>query len=297
MVVLETCSSLLLLLSSYRSALKPLPSYVLIANPTFHAKRYHHFKDVRKSHTFRLWDTPLDSIVRMYELLLCELHEQLALEAEYFWQRNWKVSRIPDPKTCRWEQDLERDRIFQALALVLVDSFNYRVSIQDCARPMDKLPAWAIPLLDYISGPDELHQCYPGIGMLYFFLPWQRLSFCYPPCYSGIIASDTQYFINIYKHHPRLLSLPFFLQRDTMLSSICRIHALSVLAQCVPEMEESYHREIYYFFEHYDWRKLLLDGLIDPRLRWKKMEFEHPEAFAELTAMIKGLREFDIFEG
>src|SRR5271169_578396 len=110
----------------YRKAVAcPDPSYVILSNRKVHSQKYHQFGYVRKTLAFRIRDSSFASLLRMYELVLCGLDDELASEAEYFWNRKWKVNGISDPRRYGWELDLERDRICQAIVMALVDSFNY----------------------------------------------------------------------------------------------------------------------------------------------------------------------------
>ena len=229
----------------------------------------------------------------MYELLLCGLNEQLAMEAEYFWNRKWKVCNIPDPTKYGWEHDLERHRICQALAIILVDSFNNRVNMKDVNRCMNKVPKWAESLFDNIDGLEELHQHYPGLGKLYFYLPWRHFSFIHPPCSRQIISDNSTHFWNIFKYHQSTMSLPLFTSKDTRLSSLCRLYELSVLTTCVPEVRDAYEKEMDYFFKNPKWRGVEMKNLTDPRERWQKMDIREPEVFPELVELVKSLTEIE----
>src|SRR5579859_4311016 len=87
----------------------PSPPYTIALHPQIFSKKYYLYHQVRQRKSFRLRDSPLASLFRMYEMLLCGLNDQLACEAEYFWRRKWRISAIPDPATCTgWERDLDR---------------------------------------------------------------------------------------------------------------------------------------------------------------------------------------------
>jgi len=229
----------------------------------------------------------------MYELLLCGLDEQLALETEYFWNRKWQIAKIPDPANYGWEKDLERDRICQALVMVLVDSFNYRVSVDGSERSMDKFPKWALSLFDHIDGPEELHQLYPGLGKLFFYLPWKHLSCIHPPCSRRIIINYNTYFANIYKHYGRTMSLPSFASNDTPLSSLCRIYELSILQTCVPGARDTYSKEMTYFFEEAEWKGMGVYHIPDPRRRWEHMDIREPDVFGRLVELVRSLAQVE----
>ena len=202
-------------------------SYAILFHPQEHAKKYLYFEQVRKSRFFAIRDSSLASLLRMYELLLCGFNEQLALEAEYFWKRKWRVSKIPNPVDCAWELDLERERVCQALTVILVDAFNYHISSDDLSRTKHKISRWAEGSNSDVA---ELHERYPDLGKLYFFLPWRYFQFIHPPCPEVIISFHTTHIENFYKHHERMLSMPLFRSMDTSLSSVCRLYELGVLA-------------------------------------------------------------------
>lgn len=272
-----------------RSVSHPNSPHSILANRRLYSQKYYHFEQVRGSLSFILRDSPLASLVRMYELLLCGFDEQLGLEVEYFWNRKWKVGKIPDPREYGWDRDLGRDRIFQAIAITLLDSFNYRVCTGDETRSMDKIPKWATPLFDKFNEPDELYRHYPGLGKLYFFLPWRHFSFVHPPCYSRIVISHKEYFTSKYKHYTRIMSLPLFVSRDTPLSSLCRLYELRALATCVPEMKAHCRMELNYLLKRKDWQNIWVQQFPDPRLRWEKLDIREPDSFGELVELVKFL--------
>jgi hypothetical protein len=285
------------LVTCTRTIPPPDSSHVILANPRSYSRKYHHFDSVRKSRIFALRDTSTASLLRMYELLLCGLEEELALETEYFWNRKWKIAKIPDPTNYGWEKDLERDRICQALVLILVDSFNYRVAVDGFERSMDKIPKWGLSLFDHIDGPEELHQLYPGLGKLFFGLPWKHLSCIHPPCSHRIIINYSAYFANIYKHYLRTMSLPLFTSNDTQLSSLCRIYELSIIQTC--GAKDFYSKEMTYFFEEAEWKGMGVRHIPDPRQRWVHMDIREPDVFGRLVELVKSLArvEKEVYKG
>ncbi|GAQ10371.1 hypothetical protein ALT_7692 [Aspergillus lentulus] len=60
-----------------------------------------HFDDIHNLRSIPIWrmrDTPLRSIYRLYELHLADHYELLGWETEYFfYRRDWKLRDIPDP--------------------------------------------------------------------------------------------------------------------------------------------------------------------------------------------------------
>ncbi|RHZ57489.1 uncharacterized protein CDV56_106954 [Aspergillus thermomutatus] len=61
-----------------------------------------HFGDIHNLRAIPIWrmrDTPLRSIYRLYELHLADHYELVGWETEYFFcRRDWKLRDIPDPK-------------------------------------------------------------------------------------------------------------------------------------------------------------------------------------------------------
>ena len=284
------------LLSCRRAVAPPDAPHVILSNRDVHSKRYHRFSYVRKKLGFRIRDSSFASLLRMYELVLCGLDEELALEAEYFWNRKWRVNKIPDPTHYGWEQDLERDRICQAIVLILAQSFNYHIATSGVknSRKCARLPKWARN--ENFMESVDLCQHYLSLGRLYFFLPWKRLWFVHPPCDSRVVNWAWSFFANIYRHHPKLLSLPLFRSKDTYLASFCRFYELDSLCNCLAEsrvtgmhqFEEllaAYEKEKEYFFA----RSERIAEIPDPRERWHRVEIREPDTFKELVEFARQL--------
>jgi hypothetical protein len=77
--------------------------------------------------------------------------------------------------------------------------------------------------------------------------------------------------------------------KDTFLSSVCRLYELSVLASCVPEMQDTYMKELDYFLGHPVWRELWVSQIPDPRQRWMNLDIREPEVFKALVELVKNL--------
>ena len=280
-----------------QKAAAPDPPYVILSNRDVHSQKYHRFDSVRKTLKFRIRDSSLASLLRMYELVLCGLDDELAREAEYFWNRKWKVTRIPDPTRYGWEVDLERGRICQAIVTTLVDSFNYYVPTSG-RRTCQRIPKWA--RTEKEMEPVEFCQHYPSLGRLYFFLPWKRLWFVHPPCDSRVIDYKLSFFQNIYQHHSKLMSLPLFKSKDTHLASFCRLYELNSLYECLSHFElmneetlehflTAYYDEKQYFFG----RPERVASLPDPRERWYRVEIREAETFNEMVEFVRKLAEME----
>ena len=71
-------------------------------------------------------DTPLRSIYRLYELHLADHYDLMGWETEYFfYQRNWKLQDIPDPK----DPDPLRYAIVASIVEELHEAVNWRLSL------------------------------------------------------------------------------------------------------------------------------------------------------------------------
>ena len=158
---------------------------------------------------------------------------------------------------------------------------------------MDKFPKWAVSLFDCIDGPEDLHQLYPGLGKLFSYLPWKHLSCVHPPCSRHIIINYSTYFANVYKYYDRMMSLPLFTSNDTPLSSLCRIYELSILQTCVQGARQIYSKEMTYFFEEAEWKRLGVYHIPDPRRRWEHMDIREPDVFGRLVELVKNLAQIE----
>ena len=71
-------------------------------------------------------DTPLRSIYRLYELHLADRYELMGYETEYFFfQRNWKLGDIPDPR----DPDPLRYAMVASITEKLHEAVNWRLSL------------------------------------------------------------------------------------------------------------------------------------------------------------------------
>ena len=223
-------------------------------------------------------------------MLLCGLGDQLAQEAEYFASQKWRVKDIPDATRVGWEHDLERQRICQAVAVVLVDAFNHQSISGESSGGvrLHSVPKWAEPLLEHVKIKD-LFSSYPDLGHLYFYLPWRQLSFIHPPRSPCTIIHYARQLAGDYWHRNKLISLPIFSEKDDILSSLCRAYELSVLAYFVPEMADVYNHEMDYLMKRL--ASSDLEGFPDPRTRWRKMDVTEREAFRGLVQFVKIIAE------
>jgi len=286
------------LFSCQKAVAPPDPPHVILSNRDVHSKKYYRFGSVRKTLAFRIRDSSFASLLRMYELVLCGLDDELGLEAEYFWNRKWSINQIPDPTRYGWEQDLERDRICQAIVVTLADSFNYHVATSGTSRNHERIPKWARN--EKLVEPVHLCQYYPSLGRLYFFLPFKRLWFVHPPCDSRVIDYTWSFFANIYQHHSKLMSLPLFRSKDTYIASFCRLYELDSLYDCLsqskfmdsPELEYflgAYYDEEQYFFA----RPERVAEIPDPRARWYRVEIREPDTFKEMVKFARKMAKME----
>jgi len=277
-------------LSLTRPVPPPNSSHALRCHPEFYAKPFENFQVQRKRRSFRLRDSSLASLLRMYEMLLCGLGKQLAQEADYFASQKWRVENIPDPTRVGWEHDLERQRICQAVAIVLVDAFNHQ-DISGESRGgvrLHSVPKWAQALLQHVK-INDLFCSYPDLGHLYFYLPWRQLSFLHPPRSPCTIIHYARQLAGDYWHRNKLMSLPIFSEKDDILSSLCRAYELSVLANVVLEIADVYNEEINYLLKRLS--SFDLADFPDPRTRWRKMDVTERDAFRGLVQFFKIIAE------
>jgi hypothetical protein len=274
----------------------PTSSHALLSDPQLYTKTYENFKEQRKRSAFRLRDSSLASLLRMYEMLLCGLGNELGQEAEYFLSQKWRVKDISDPIRVGWEHDLERERILQALAIVLVDVFNYQIRSGESSGAviLHSIPTWAQPLLEHTE-IDDLYRCYPSLGYLFFYLPWRQLSFIYPPRSLFTIIEYAQKLVRDYRHRDKLMSLPLFAEKDEMVTSLCRAYELSVVMRVMPEMAEVFDDEMEYLTNQFGHAGL--KSILDPRTRWDSMDVKEPEAFRNLVQFIKMIAQMEAVKG
>jgi len=283
--IVQQCSSRLL--QCTRTTPPATSSQAILLRPNAYLQKYDHFERTRELRSFALYDAPVDSLVRMYELLLCGSDEQLALEAEYFWHRKWRIAKLSDPIHRGAEQDFERERVCESLAVVLVDAFNYHIATSNIDRPQHKTPRWAVGNNSSVA---ELHERYPTLGNIYSFLPWRHFSFIHPPSSPGSIIFHKDHFVNFYQHHEQILSLRLFRSMDSPWASMSRLYELFTLANTqVFDMRDAYDRELEYFFMQSGWRDLWLCQLSDPRSRWRNVDVREPVVFPGIIELVKTL--------
>lgn len=83
---------------------------------------------LRRIPLFRIRDTSLCSLYRLYEDLCSNDLIMMGYECEYFFfhkQHSWRLSQIPDPK----DSDPIRCAILASMVEALVDAFNWRLEL------------------------------------------------------------------------------------------------------------------------------------------------------------------------
>ncbi|KAJ5915762.1 hypothetical protein N7454_010903 [Penicillium verhagenii] len=90
------------------------------------ASRFGDIHNLRAIPIWRMRDTPLRSIYRLYELHLADHYELMGWEIQYFFKRpHWKLQSIPDPK----DPDPLRYAIVASIVEELYDAVNWRLSL------------------------------------------------------------------------------------------------------------------------------------------------------------------------
>ena len=88
-----------------------------------------HFGDIHNLRAIPIWrmrDTPLRSIYRLYELHLADHYALMGWETEYFfYRRDWKLGDIPDPR----DPDPLRYAIIASIVDELHEAVNWRLSL------------------------------------------------------------------------------------------------------------------------------------------------------------------------
>ena len=134
-----------------------------------------HFGDIHNLRAIPIWrmrDTPLRSIYRLYELHLADRYALLGWETEYFFfRKDWRMEDIPDPK----DPDPLRYAIIASIVEELHEAVNWRLGLglrrnrehvfreedEDPWPPFtpEKLPGWTkrVPAID----KDQLKESVP----------------------------------------------------------------------------------------------------------------------------------------
>lgn len=107
-----------------------LPVSTLIAEPgiTMRRKTYEiNYTQMHYIHLFRMRDTPLRSLYRLYEYTCNRIPNEIMEEGMYFfhYQTGWRVKDIPDLK----DSDPLRYIILACLAEALVEAFNFKIKL------------------------------------------------------------------------------------------------------------------------------------------------------------------------
>ncbi|KAL1855015.1 hypothetical protein Plec18167_004535 [Paecilomyces lecythidis] len=88
-----------------------------------------HFGEIHNLRSIPIWrmrDTPLRSIYRLYELHLADRYKLMGYETEYFFFRpDWKLQNIPDPK----DPDPLRYAVIACIVEELHEAVNWRLSL------------------------------------------------------------------------------------------------------------------------------------------------------------------------
>ncbi|KAJ0414257.1 hypothetical protein BJY00DRAFT_34991 [Aspergillus carlsbadensis] len=124
-----------------------------------------HFGDIHNLRAIPIWrlrDTPLRSVYRLYELHLADRYALMGWETEYFFfQPGWEIRDIPDPK----DPDPLRYSILASIVEELHEAVNWRLSLglrrnrKHVYREKN-----SDPLPTYI--PEELPQWTKNVGPL-----------------------------------------------------------------------------------------------------------------------------------
>ncbi|OJK02583.1 hypothetical protein ASPACDRAFT_39890 [Aspergillus aculeatus ATCC 16872] len=89
----------------------------------------HLFEDLHNLRAIPIWrmrDTPLRSIYRLYALFLADKYTLMGYETEYFFYRSgWKLQHIPDPK----DADPLRYAVIACIVEELHQAINWRLSL------------------------------------------------------------------------------------------------------------------------------------------------------------------------
>ncbi|KDE80669.1 hypothetical protein AO1008_07119 [Aspergillus oryzae 100-8] len=131
----------------------PVAPIYILGNVELEENKLEYLDDLRSIPLWRLRDTPMRSLYRMYEAMLSGLYEALGPETEYFWyQRNWSLQGIRDPQ----DADPVRYAILACLVEELVVAFNWRLSLglrRDRNHIMRETGKDSLPPYAPLSGP------------------------------------------------------------------------------------------------------------------------------------------------
>ncbi|CAF9929024.1 MAG: hypothetical protein HETSPECPRED_007261 [Heterodermia speciosa] len=109
-----------------KSQLTPLE---LKNHPTAVLQRQDGIFQLRCIPLFRLRDTPLRSVYRLYEYMCAGFHTQVQYETEYFYfhpdSARWSVEEIPDPE----DSHQQRYAFVASIVEALVAAFNWRLCL------------------------------------------------------------------------------------------------------------------------------------------------------------------------
>ncbi|PWY91922.1 hypothetical protein BO94DRAFT_383818 [Aspergillus sclerotioniger CBS 115572] len=103
-----------------------VPAMEMIGNEELLLLRHDNMIDLESIPIWRVRDTPLRCVYRMYEAMASGVYEVLGTETEYFWyQKGWSLQSISDPR----DDDSVRYAMIACLVEELVVAFNWRLSL------------------------------------------------------------------------------------------------------------------------------------------------------------------------
>lgn len=85
------------------------------------------YTPLRQLHLFIARDTPLRSLYRLYECVVCDDENEMMQECNYFFhtQPHWRVCDIPNPN----DDEPRVQAILAALVEALVDAYNWKIKL------------------------------------------------------------------------------------------------------------------------------------------------------------------------
>lgn len=104
---------------------EPVPAKEMLGNEALMTRRRCSFNKYMSVPIWRIRDTPLRSLHRLYESMASGEYTPIGRETEYFWYRGWALETIEDPQ----DPDPIRYAIIASLIEELVTAFNWRLSL------------------------------------------------------------------------------------------------------------------------------------------------------------------------
>ncbi|CAE6457222.1 unnamed protein product [Rhizoctonia solani] len=85
-----------------------------------------HYHQLRSVALFSLRDTPIRSLYRLCVGVSAQDHNEIMLEAQYFWHhKDWSIRNVPDPR----DSDPVRYAMLASIVEELVDAFNFKLEL------------------------------------------------------------------------------------------------------------------------------------------------------------------------